>query len=162
MEETTPEKFETPLALLKDFLTLQEERVHTYQRFDENLKNFLADHNEAEYLRHVRNTTSAFQSLSEEIIEIRRKLEAKGHRREGELIGQLQDQEREKLRLTVGIHQLKTRGVRTPGDEEQMHAHLSELGGIIDTIGDLVDEIRELKNAEQERNPPKAHPADDS
>jgi len=115
---TIPEdeqRFHTPLALLRDFFTLQEERVHTYQRFDQSdlrffftcilqqfvghryLKDYLSTHDGSEYKRHVANTTSAFQSLSEEINEIITELQSKNRDAEAALIRAIQEQERLKL-----------------------------------------------------------------
>ncbi|KAK9814378.1 hypothetical protein WJX72_004855 [[Myrmecia] bisecta] len=100
-------------ALLQQFRSVQQQRVHYYAKFQEGFQTYAAAaQNDREqdqaYSDLVSALTTAFQHCSEEVIGIETKLRDKLHRPDlAGLLRTVQEHEREKLRMTVVQQALK-------------------------------------------------------
>ncbi|XP_013407275.1 required for excision 1-B domain-containing protein [Lingula anatina] len=137
------------LDLLKKFYALQEERVQTYQLFDEGFQAYLAgapEYNFPMYRQLVHEITETFKNISEEIIGIEKKLrQDHGLPAVGNYIVKIQDDEKLKLELTAKL-QIDTQNVVDfPEDDsykEGMQSTKQSLRQVIDRINDHLEELK--------------------
>eukprot|EP00771_Trimastix_marina_P003006 gnl/Trimastix_PCT/4188.p1 GENE.gnl/Trimastix_PCT/4188~~gnl/Trimastix_PCT/4188.p1 ORF type:complete len:171 (-),score=24.40 gnl/Trimastix_PCT/4188:53-538(-) len=151
MEEGQQEERIPYHILLRDFVTLQEERVQGYQRLEQALKTVLENHDIEHYQATVRDITDYFGRISSEIIEIEEKIRANYQRRIqlADQIRQIQECEREKLLLTTQLHMLRSQGDQADG--EALCETLTRLEEVIEEINDIFSPIRYALSREKAR-----------
>lgn len=96
------------LELLDAFQAVQRERAAAYRLFDSAFRSYLQTKAEGPYRHVMAQLTGQFQELSRQVLAAEAGLRAAG---QGELAGLLrtvQENEREKLRLTLALHALKS------------------------------------------------------
>jgi hypothetical protein len=97
---------EAPL-LLMDFMQVQQERAEHYSAFHAAFKAYLASRAEAAYQVQVQATTKAFNTCSLRVREITERLEQADRGEMAALLREVQQHEREKLRLSLAIQSLQ-------------------------------------------------------
>ncbi|XP_020615330.1 uncharacterized protein C19orf60 homolog [Orbicella faveolata] len=95
--------------LIKQFFTLQEERVKAYKTFDSGFKEYLETtptYDFPSYRQLVHDVTQTFNNISNEVIAVETKLRENGQTSIGDIIRNIQLKEKEKLEM-VSYLQLK-------------------------------------------------------
>jgi hypothetical protein len=151
--ETLPRLPMEIVDLVKSFLKLHEQRVIVYKYFDTKFEEFLQSGYEKIYQTHCVAITKQFQEISENtksiLIEIR-KLDTEV----ADLIQGIQQNEREKLKLTIEIQMLKRDYAKNKKNEELIHGErelafdkalrlkLVEFNEIVISINDKIMELQ--------------------
>eukprot|EP00088_Acartia_fossae_P037970 TRINITY_DN3921_c0_g2_i5.p2 TRINITY_DN3921_c0_g2~~TRINITY_DN3921_c0_g2_i5.p2 ORF type:complete len:171 (+),score=45.71 TRINITY_DN3921_c0_g2_i5:57-515(+) len=107
----------------REFQGLQEQRIIAFKQLDEAHKAFLASAPNYEtqfddYKKEVSQVTDKFQSVSKEIIKIKKELDSEySGTRLGELIGRVQELEEKKLHRVVDYQLAAQQALDNPGDD---------------------------------------------
>ncbi|XP_031556179.1 uncharacterized protein LOC116292960 [Actinia tenebrosa] len=133
--------------LLKQFFSLQEERVKTYKIFDVGFKLYICDSSDYDfpkYRQHVDNVTKKFISISQEVRNIEAKLKENGKPKLGNIIRGIQMNEKEKLDLTAKLQITEKDRVEHPEEDysEESTSLKSSLQKVIESINDLLEELK--------------------
>ncbi|KAI7843734.1 hypothetical protein COHA_002632 [Chlorella ohadii] len=96
------------LELLDSFLAVQQERAAAYRRFDAAFRAYLQNQAEGPFRYVMGQLTQEFQQLSRRVIAVEAALTEQGSTELAALLRTVQDNEREKLRLTLALHALKS------------------------------------------------------
>lgn len=96
---------QSPSSLLQTLFQLQQQRVSTYQKFNQSLDVVLQSKNFTNYTSVATNITAAFVVISNSIMEIQRIFREKHGRKDiSGFIKRLQGYEKDKLHLTAALH----------------------------------------------------------
>lgn len=132
------------LELGEEFKSLQERRVQVYAELNDAHKKYLQsgpEYDFSSYKQEVSKATGEFKSISTQVIEIQNKLDDDSDLRK--FIQQVQDQEKEKLKLTVELQLAKQ---KLQDDESANTCEVKKLTGeiayVVDGINDALEEIR--------------------
>lgn len=134
--------------LIKQFFTLQEERVKTYRTFDSGFKEYLEsapDYDFPSYRQLVHDITQKFNKISSDVITIETKFREEGYTSIAELIRKIQLKEKEKLELTAQFQIAQQNSASDPSNEskadETTEVKLS-LQKLVDLIVELLEELK--------------------
>lgn len=144
--------------LMKTLLTLQNERVQAFRKFNSGLDIVLESGNLSQYPTLTTSTTASFAVISKHVRNIENILKERGHERISKFIKQLQSFEKEKLNLTAALHleKIRERNERLVlGDmesdtdkrillllEEGVRELLKKVQQCEEDINDILEEIR--------------------
>ncbi|XP_039622760.1 required for excision 1-B domain-containing protein [Polypterus senegalus] len=141
-------------SLVRRFYALQEERVEAYKLFEEGHEAYLKtgphydfDH----YKQLVHHITLAFNGISKEVIQIKKRLHEEFDRPDlSEHIEKLQEKEKEKLELTAKLQLAKQNVLDNPGDEDCIETEQQFKQQIIKTIEALSEILQDFKYDSEE------------
>ncbi|KAL9951545.1 hypothetical protein ACROYT_G044221 [Oculina patagonica] len=134
--------------LIKQFFTLQEERVKTYKTFDSGFQEYLQTaptYDFPSYRQLVHNVTQTFNSISNNVISIETKLRDRGQTIISDLIRKIQLKEKEKLEMTAKFQIAEQNAVADPSDESKVKEAADiklSLQKLVDHIVELLDELK--------------------
>ncbi|XP_020615329.1 uncharacterized protein C19orf60 homolog [Orbicella faveolata] len=134
--------------LIKQFFTLQEERVKAYKTFDSGFKEYLETapmYDFPSYRQLVHDTTQTFNNISNEVIAIETKLRESGQTSIGDIIRKIQLKEKEKLEMTAKFQIAEQNAVADPSDVEKVEEAAAiklSLQKLVDHIVELLDELK--------------------
>ncbi|XP_067086475.1 required for excision 1-B domain-containing protein [Osmerus mordax] len=141
-------------ALVQRFYVLQTERVEAYRLFEEGHEAYLrtGPHYDFDHYRQlVHEITLAFCGMSNEVLEIKQRLQREHSRTDlAEHIDKLQEKEKQKLQLTARLQLARQRAQDHPEDlscEEQIQHIRQE---IIRNRGVLSDIMQDFKYDSEE------------
>lgn len=136
----------------RKFQTLQEQRILAFKELDDAHKVFLSHAPEYEphfddFKKEVSKATDKFQSISKEIISLKKELDTdfKDTNRLAELIGRIQELEEKKLHRVVDHQLAAQQALDNPGDELcEKNARLikQDVNKTCEEITELLTEIR--------------------
>lgn len=139
---------ETPKQMLSKFYKLQEERVQTYQMFEEGFKAYLQgapNYNFPLYRQLVHEITETFNKISADILLIKEKFEGQNNLLTiSEIIGRVQDAEKNKLELTAKLQLCRQKlqaetSVENETEADEIQQQLKDNRDL------LVEQMEELK-----------------
>ncbi|KAJ1476505.1 DNA repair REX1-B-domain-containing protein [Baffinella frigidus] len=96
-----------PPGEVAQIMSIQEDRARTYDQFEQGFRAHLVGGSDEDYEAVCKESTTQFATASVKIVEIEKKLQALGGASAGGLCGwirKLQEAEKAKLYLTVGLH----------------------------------------------------------
>lgn len=131
-----------PAALLREFYSLQEERVKVYHDMEKGHQDYLQtapNYNFVAYRTVVHSCTEDFNRISNRIIEIEKSLKGEevGKPNLASFIRNVQDGEKEKLELTADLQLAKQKII----DEPQNGEHEAELTDIKQRMSTVIEKI---------------------
>ncbi|XP_033737193.1 required for excision 1-B domain-containing protein-like [Pecten maximus] len=138
-----------PRELMKRFYLLQEERVQTYQLFEEGFKAYLngsPNYNFNLYRQLVHEITDTFNKISQDIISIIHQLDTV-HKRVplANLLRKVQDAEQVKLENTAKLQMTRQNLVDHPTEEQHRIQDAQLKQSVKDLVEKLVDLMEEVK-----------------
>ncbi|KAL7638340.1 UNVERIFIED_CONTAM: hypothetical protein RMT77_010910 [Armadillidium vulgare] len=144
-----PKKYTKEIEeLIIRFDTLQEERVKTYNTFEEGIKNYINSGPEYDFVAYrevVSNVTSEFKRISEEIINIEKNLRDAKVIDIADIILAIQDCEKRKLQLTVEHHLSRQMVADSDGSDIEKNVEKDlrrKLGKTVEEINEYLTELR--------------------
>lgn len=138
----------THKELIKRIFSLQEERVKVYKAFDSGFREYLQTgphYDFPSYRELVHNITQTFNNISNEVIDIEKKLRESGQSAISEVIRKLQLKEKEKLELTAKLQIAEQSAAVDASDEdkvEEVTALKTSLQKLMEMIFELLDELK--------------------
>lgn len=138
----------THKELIKRIFSLQEERVKVYKAFDSGFREYLQTgphYDFPSYRELVHNITQTFNNISNEVIDIEKKLRESGQSAISEVIRKLQLKEKEKLELTAKLQIAEQSVAIDASDEdkvEEVTALKTSLQKLMEMIFELLDELK--------------------
>lgn len=138
----------THKELIKRIFSLQEERVKVYKAFDSGFREYLQTgphYDFPSYRELVHNITQTFNNISNEVIDIEKKLRESEQSAISEVIRKLQLKEKEKLELTAKLQITEQSAAIDASDEdkvEEVTALKTSLQKLMEMIFELLDELK--------------------
>ncbi|KAM7435564.1 hypothetical protein ABFA07_014574 [Porites harrisoni] len=138
----------THKELIKRIFSLQEERVKVYKAFDSGFREYLQTgphYDFPSYRELVHDITQTFNNISNEVIDIEKKLRESGQSAISEVIRKLQLKEKEKLELTAKLQITEQSAAIDASDEdkvEEVTALKTSLQKLMEMIFELLDELK--------------------
>eukprot|EP01114_Cavostelium_apophysatum_P017201 TRINITY_DN5052_c0_g2_i1.p1 TRINITY_DN5052_c0_g2~~TRINITY_DN5052_c0_g2_i1.p1 ORF type:complete len:146 (-),score=42.53 TRINITY_DN5052_c0_g2_i1:205-642(-) len=138
--------------VIDQFLQLQTQRVAVYTRFHQIFKEYIENKDFSAYDEKVRHITAEFAQISKQIISTEQQLRDQHANSAANLIRLIQENEKEKLQLTIAQQIMKKEnlvdqeGEYDPLYEHQLKLKSQKLNEIILNINDALEEIRELRS----------------
>lgn len=138
----------THKELIKRIFSLQEERVKVYKAFDSGFREYLQTgphYDFPSYRELVHNITQTFNNISNEVIDIEKKLRESEQSAISEVIRKLQLKEKEKLELTAKLQIAEQSAAVDASDEdkvEEVTALKTSLQKLMEMIFELLDELK--------------------
>lgn len=143
----------SPKQLLSRFYSLQEERVQTYQLFEEGFQAYLAgapSYNFPLYRQLVHEITQTFNKISHEILGIKTELQDRCSLLAlSNLLGKIQEKEQQKLEMTAKLQLAQQKQKDDPADESSAD-EVPDLKNSIKTVVENIVEIMEELKYESE------------
>jgi hypothetical protein len=90
--------------ILDDILRIQSDRAEAYTRLDQGFRSYMAKASETRYSEALKSLTSDFQSLSHRVLAAEARLKDAPNLDLAAVVRSIQDAERRKLELTIGLH----------------------------------------------------------
>ncbi|XP_069127474.1 required for excision 1-B domain-containing protein-like [Argopecten irradians] len=138
-----------PRDLMKRFYLLQEERVQTYQLFEEGFKAYLngsPNYNFNLYRQLVHEITETFNKISKDIISIIHQLQTVHNRVPlASLLRKVQDAEQSKLENTAKLQMTRQNLVDHPTEEQHRVEDAQLKQSVKELVEKLVDLMEEIK-----------------
>ncbi|XP_060065298.1 required for excision 1-B domain-containing protein-like [Ylistrum balloti] len=133
-----------PRELMKRFYHLQEERIQTYQLFEEGFQAYLngsPNYNFNLYRQLVHEITETFNKISQDIISIIHRMDTVHQRVTlANLLRKVQDAEQVKLENTAKLQMTRQNLLDHPGDEQ----HKIQDGQLKQSVKELVEKLIDL------------------
>jgi len=133
---------------IRELYSLHEQRVYTYQLFEEGHKIYLNSSPNYDFLkfrRLVHEITADFKRISESVIKIEQKIRY-DHRNAAlaDLIYNLQEEEKQKLKLTAKLQLAQQELVETNDDIklEEIKTTKQDLNTVVESINGILRDIR--------------------
>ncbi|XP_052775980.1 required for excision 1-B domain-containing protein-like [Mya arenaria] len=153
----------TPKQLLSRFYALQEERVETYNLFEEGFQAYLngaPNYNFPLYRQLVHEITDTFNKISKDIVQIKEKFAGQNNLIPlSEIIGQIQTSEQTKLEQTVKLQLLRQKQKDEPSEtvdsevEDTRQSMTVAKSQLVEYMEDLKYESEDLYTADIEPEP---------
>ncbi|KAH3693189.1 required for excision 1-B domain-containing protein-like [Dreissena polymorpha] len=138
----------TPKQMLSRFYSLQEERVQTYQLFEEGFQAYLKgapNYNFPLFRRLVHEITETFNKISVDILLIKKKFSEQNNLLGiADVIGKIQDIEKTKIELVAKLQLVRQRQIDEPSEtvESENETVKTRLKEVRDQLVDLMEELK--------------------
>jgi len=147
----------TPEQLIKNFRYAQTARVYAYNKFEVGFKEYLATNTFEQFQQLTQTITVEFVSISNKIREIENDLNILKRSDLANIIRDIQNNEKEKLRLTAAIQVyrksekdlLEEEKFIEPMLQQEKKEYSQLLAKIINKINDLLEELKYAIDEEQ-------------
>ncbi|EFN57050.1 hypothetical protein CHLNCDRAFT_143776 [Chlorella variabilis] len=126
------------LELLDSFLAVQRERAAAYRRFDAAFRAYLQNGAEGPYRHVMGQLTAQFQDCSRRVLSVEAALQSTGQDEAAALLRAVQENEREKLRLTLALQALKAAHAQQRFSWQHEEAAVAAAASLAPGVADLL------------------------
>ncbi|XP_033636410.1 required for excision 1-B domain-containing protein-like [Asterias rubens] len=139
---------EDPSKAIKEFFSLQEERIKCYKRLDQHHLEYLdtsPDYDFPVYRQAVHECTQEFSRISQCIIAVEERFQGEFQNAEiARLIGKVQENEKRKLELTGMMQLIKQKHQEEPNpeSEEDLTQLKLRINATVSQIAELLQDLR--------------------